>query len=202
MIRHDVVQGSYEWHNLRIGKVTGTRLKKVMSDSNLEVIDEMIAELETGYTDDIDLYVSEDMQRGTDLEPIAAEAYAEVMGVVPEVCGFITSESMPLLGMSPDRLIGDIGAIEIKCPKSKTHIKTIRQGKVPAEHLYQVICYFLVNPKLEWVDFISFDPRITKKPLFIHRVDRDSVQEKLNESDEKLRKFFEKFEKIKSEIFF
>lgn len=202
MKKHDVEQGSYDWHNLRVGKVTSTRLKKVMSANNLEVIDEMIAEIETGYTEDVDVFVSEDMQRGTDLEPVAASAYEELTGSKTELCGFVTSDEMQLLGLSPDRWVGEDGAIEIKCPKSKTHIKTIRQGQIPNDHKYQVMCYFLVNPDLKWLDFVSFDPRIVKKPLFVHRVTRDELEGELQLCQTELQKFFKKFEKIKTEIFF
>lgn len=202
MIKHEVLQGSYDWHNLRVGKVTSTRLKKVMSANNLEVIDEMIAEIETGYTDDVDTFISEDMQRGTDLEPVAADEYAKMTNTTPEACGFVTSSEMPLLGLSPDRWIADDGAIEIKCPKSKTHIKTIRQAQIPNDHKYQVLCYFIVNPNLKWLDFVSFDPRIVKKPMFIHRVTRDELAEDISSCTTELKKFFAKFDKIKSEIFF
>ncbi len=201
MKTYNMEQGSMEWHEIRLGKVTSTLLKKVLGDSNLDAIDELIAEIEVGQSDDND-FVSEDMMRGTDLEPIAASEYEKEKGYTTTQCGFATSDLFPLLGVSPDRWVGETGAVEIKCPKTKTHIKTIRQGQIPNEHKNQVLCYFLVNEKLEWLDFVSFDPRLTKKPLFIHRITREDLSDEIQVATAKLHKFFAKFEKLKTELFF
>lgn len=201
MIIHDVQQGSYEWLQLRLGKITSTRLKKVLSKDNLSVIDELIAEEETGFGDD-DTFVSEEMQRGIDMEPLAIKEYEHQTGISVDRIGFIQSSDIPMLCQSPDGYVGKTGAIEVKCPKTKTHIKYIRQGKVPNEYKEQVWTYFLVNPDLEWVDFISYDPRLIKKPIWVYRVMREDIQEDLDSTMEILKDFVSKYEKYKQEIFF
>ena len=201
MIIHDVEQGSYEWHQLRLGKITSTRLKKVLAKDNLSLVDEIIAEEETGFADE-DHFVSMEMQRGIDLEPIAIQEYEKMTGNTVTRHGFLQSEQMPILCQSPDGYVGSDGAIEVKCPKTKTHVKYIRQGQIPNEYKEQVWCYFLVNPELKWVDFVSYDPRLTKKPIWILRINRDDVQDNLTTAELELNKFIAKLEQYRSEIFF
>lgn len=201
MITHNVEQGSYEWHQLRLGKITSTRLKKVLSKDNLSLVDELIAEEETGLSDD-DGFVSEEMQRGIDLEPLAIQEYESITGNTVTRYGFLQSEELPILCQSPDGYVGTEGAIEVKCPKTKTHIKYIRQGKIPNDYKEQVWCYFMVNPDLQWLDFISYDPRLTKKPIWVLRVNREDVQDDLNTAWEALLSFNEKYIRLKEELFF
>ena len=201
MIIHDVEQGSYEWHQIRLGKITSTRLKKVLSKDNLSLVDELIAEEETGLSDD-DGFVSEDMQRGIDLEPLAIKEYESITGNSVTRYGLLQSDELPILCQSPDGYVGIEGAIEVKCPKTKTHVKYIRQGKIPNDYKEQVWTYFMVNPNLKWLDFISYDPRLAKKPMWVLRVTRDDVQDDVNNAWESLMAFNEKYMRLKEELFF
>lgn len=202
MIVHNLEQGSFEWHELRLGKVTGTSLKDVVGANNLSVIDEMIAEMETGYSDDSG-FINDAMQRGIDLEPFAVKDYIEKTGIEMIKHGFLQSSEMLLLGYSPDGLTDDKkGGLEVKCPSTKKHVQYIRQNQLPNDYKWQIICAFIVNPNLEWMDFVSYDPRFTKKPLFIHRTHRSDVQDVINSTITTLTKFFTKFEQIKSEVLF
>ena len=201
MKKHKVKQGSPQWHRLRLGKVTGSRFKQMMSNDNLSLLDVMVAEQIIGQTDESD-YVSDEMQRGTDLEPLARKEYERITKKKVQQVGFISSTTYPLLGLSPDGLVGRMGATEIKCPNTKNHVKTIRQKKVPSMYKYQVLAHFIVNEKLQWVDFVSYDPRFHVKPIFILRVTREEWSEDIKEAEEATAKFFAKFEAIKSEIIF
>lgn len=201
MIIHDCTQGSFEWHQLRLGKITGSRLKKMMAKDNLSLIDELIAEEQVGIADD-DEFVSDEMQRGIDMEPLAIQEYCNITGYTVDHPCFLQSEDWPILCQSPDGYIGTTGAVEVKCPKTKTHVKYIRMGKIPNEYKEQVWSYFLVNPDLEWLDFVSYDPRLTVKPIWIHRVTREELAEELDAAKVELIKFIIKLEQYKSEIFF
>lgn len=201
MIIHDCTQGSFEWHQLRLGKITGSRLKKMLSKDNLALIDELIAEEQVGIADD-DEFVSDEMQRGIDMEPLAIQEYCNITGYTVDHPCFLQSEDWPILCQSPDGYIGTTGAVEVKCPKTKTHIKYIRMGKIPNEYKEQVWSYFLVNPDLQWLDFVSYDPRLTVKPIWIHRVTREELAEELQAAVVELEKFIAKLDKYKSEIFF
>lgn len=201
MIIHNCTQGSHEWHQLRLGKITGSRLKKMMAKDNLALIDELIAEEQVGISDD-DEFMSDEMQRGIDMEPLAIQEYCNITGYTVEHPCFLQSEDWPILCQSPDGYIGTTGAVEVKCPKTKTHIKYIRMGKIPNEYKEQVWSYFLVNPELQWLDFVSYDPRLAIKPIWIHRVTREELAEELDAAKVELIKFIIKIESYKSEIFF
>lgn len=201
MIFHDVAQGSPEWMALRLGKVTGSCLEDVFKATHLGLIDRLIAEQLTEMPSD-DGFVSYDMQRGIDTEPLALDRYKEIAGVELIRGGFCECTMFPLLGYSPDGRVREIGGVEVKCPKSKTHIQYLRQNQLPNDYKWQVLAAFIINPNLEWNDFMSFDPRVTQKPVFIHRTYRKDVLPVLNQAVEDLKKFFEKLEKYKGEVLF
>lgn len=201
MIIHNCDQGTHEWLQLRLGKITGTRLKKMLAKDNLALLDELIAEEETGLSDDDD-FVSEEMQRGIDLEPLAIQEYSNITGHDVDHPCLIQSSEWPILMMSPDGYIGTTGAVEIKCPKTKTHIKYIRQGKIPNDYKEQIWAYFMVNPDLQWLDFVSYDPRLTKKPIWILHITRDQVQDDVSDALWQLGSFLTKLDNYRNEIFF
>jgi len=201
MIIHNIEQGSYEWFQLRCGKVTGSTIKDVFKADNLSLMDQLIAEQLTDRWED-DGYVSDAMQRGIDLEPLALQHYEELNGVELIRGGFIQSEKFPMLGYSPDARVGKVGGVEVKCPSSKKHIQYLRQGKLPNDYKWQVLSSFIINPDCQWYDFMSFDPRVTQRPVFIYRTTRESVQLELNKAVGDLEKFFTKLEEYKSDILF
>jgi putative phage-type endonuclease len=201
MIIHNCDQGTHEWLQLRLGKITGTRLKKMLAKDNLALLDEIIAEEETGLCDDDD-FVSEEMQRGIDLEPLAIQEYCNVTGHEVDHPCLIQSSEWPILMMSPDGYIGTTGAVEIKCPKTKTHIKYIRQGKIPNDYKEQIWAYFMVNPDLQWLDFVSYDPRLTKKPIWILHITREEVADDVVFALTELDRFINKLNSYRNEIFF
>lgn len=201
MIIHDVAQGSVEWFMLRLGKVTGSRLKDVFKVDNLTLIDELIAEQLTEMWDESD-YVSDAMQRGVDYEPEALDRYEEINRIELIRGGFIQSEKFPLLGYSPDGRFGHIGGVEVKCPSSKKHVQYCRQNKLPNDYKWQVLGSFIINPELEWYDFMSYDPRVQQRPVFIHRTTREAALPDINMAVVELEKFFTKLDKYKSEVLF
>lgn len=206
MTEHQVEQGTPEWHKLRIGKITSSRVAGIMKSDNLKVVDELIYETvcpDLAVWDEADGYVSEAMQWGTDHEAEAVEAYVAQTGNAMEQVGFCTHDTLTYLAMSPDRLTPDrTGAVEVKCPSTKTHIRTIRMGGLPNDHKYQVYQYFLVNEKLEWLDFVSYDPRFTPRPLYIHRITRNEIEAELKALEADVVKFWAKFQKYLEQVTF
>lgn len=194
----DVKQRSQEWHSLRRGVVTGTRLKELCGKDNLSLVDEIVGEL---YSDEIEeLFINAKMQRGIDFEPYAKNMYMEeTFNTVHEI-GFCKSDKYHFLGLSPDGWVGSNGAIEIKCPDTSTHVKYIRHNKIPTDYKYQVICYFIVNEDLEWLDFVTFDNRFSLKPIHIIRITRIELQEEILEVEEKLKVFWAKVENLIEKI--
>lgn len=195
MKTYKVEQGTKEWLDLRKGKITGTRLKQLMGANQMDLVDEIVAEL---FSDEIiEAYKSKAMERGTEFEPIAKKSYKKetFTSKIHEV-GFCISDKYPFLGLSPDGWVGSNGAIEIKCPNTDTHVKRIRQNKIPAEYFYQIVCYFIVNEDLDWLDFVSFDDRFKEQPLFIKRVTREELRSDIEKVEKELSTFWGKVEEF------
>lgn len=201
---HYMEQGSPEWAAIRIGKVTGSNFKKVMASDNLPYVDILIAEMLTGQTEDDD-YMNWNMERGVDLEPIAVQEYKKLWPSIDLVpVGFV--QVSELVGYSPDQVVivdGEIiGGIEVKCPTSKKHIQHIRQARIPSDHKWQVYFPFIVSDKVEWWDFVSFDPRVSQVPIFTKKVYRDDIQAEIKEGRQELDKFLNKLNKYHDQILF
>lgn len=206
MIIHDVIQGSKEWLALRRKKVTGTRFKDLFGSDDLKLIDKLIAE---EVSDEVEEqgYISEEMLRGEEYEPLARDAYSKKNLVQVETFGFISSDKYPWLGFSPDGLIGGEDrtykeAIEIKCPSTHTHVRYIRMNQIPNEHKYQVRLIFIVCPTVEKVTFISYDPRFYKRPIWTKTVTRAEMADELRAAEVQAIKFRGKFEKYYEQVTF
>lgn len=203
MIIHNFLQHSPEWYRIREGKITSTRIKSVIAPKGdqQKMINRLIAEEISGMSDESD-FVSDDMQRGIDMEPLARKAYAEATGREVMEVGFLQSERWPLLGVSADGLVGSDGSVEIKCPDTHTHVGYIRAGIVPKEYQPQTLSHFLVHEDLEWLDFISYDPRFTVCPLFIKRITRLDLSDEISIASKVLDKFFADYEAAKDALLF
>lgn len=198
----EMEQRSPEWFKLRLGTITGTRLKEVFKSNNLPLIDELIAEELTGLVPP-PIYVNDAMQRGIDLEPIAMQEYIKREFAEVETPAFVRHSEIDFLGFSPDGLVKEkdkyVGGVEIKCPSSKKHIEYIRINRIPNEYKYQILSYF-INAGVDYVDFISYDDRVTIKPFHCVRVTRADYQEEIDKTLEGLEKFNEKRNKYFKDI--
>lgn len=198
MIILDVEQGSQEWKLARLGLVSASRFKDVMteprsksaemSDTAYSYMCELIAEIVTGEQAEIK---GAALEWGTINEPEARDLYDMNYADVQKA-GLILHDSRRY-GVSPDGLIGDDGMIEIKCPYNSTnHVKTVLSGDVPKEHIPQIQGNLMVNGR-QWCDFISFDPRISGKGrFFVKRVYRDD--EYIGKMQDKIENFIKKMD--------
>ncbi len=108
------------------------------------------------------------MQRGIDKEPDALAAYEAATGQLVQSTGFLSHNELPA-GCSLDGHVGDfIGIVELKVPKSATHLRYLRSRTLPQEHFWQVVHNLWVT-NANWCDFVSFDDRFPA-PLQLWRV--------------------------------
>lgn len=84
------------------------------------------------------------------------------------------------IAVSPDGVLSDIEAAEVKCLASEKHIEALLTKKVPSDYVEQVIQYFTVNDKLQMLFFVFYDPRIGfGKDFFYLEITRGEMQEQV-----------------------
>jgi len=170
----DIVQGSEAWHELKYGKIGGSTSKGLFVDSDTLLIELLSARLEPFVLED-DGYVSADMQRGIELEPLGRERLSEYTGIHFNEVGWMESEECSILGISPDGISEDeTVSCEIKSPGRKKHTATIFCDAIPSDNIHQCLHYFTVNRKLERHFFLSFRPE-SSRPMWVKELTRDSV---------------------------
>lgn len=175
-------QGSAEWLQLRAGKITASRIGDVMytlkaggpSADKIKYSLELIAERLTQRAEEH--YVSKDMENGTEWEPFARTAYELERDVMCDMVGFVLHPTLDFYGASPDGLVGTDGMIEIKCPRTTTHLKWLMAGVVPEEHEPQMSAGMACCER-QWCDFVSYCPWMPDGlKTFIVRMERDEAR--------------------------
>ena len=182
----EIAQGTPEWLKARLGCLTASRANDACAAETTAAYQnylwQLVAERETQIVEES--YVNADMQRGTEKEPIARAAYEAHTRTFVTQTGFWLHPEIPFFGASPDGLVGDEGLIEIKCPRTSTHLRYRSENKVPTTYKRQMMCQLLCTGK-KWVDFVSFDDRVREsKQLFIIRF--EPKQKEIDEMLEKL----------------
>ena len=164
-VEHIVAQRSPAWHQLRAGRVNGSTAKDVLARiakgeaaARRDLRVQLALETVLGTSCEDNTYVNSDMQRGIDLEAEARAAYEMHTGHIVRECGYLSS-STRRIGLSPDGVIGDFeGLVEIKVPRSATHWGYLEAGGTGL-HQAQLTHALLLCHDVQWVDFVSYDPR-------------------------------------------
>jgi putative phage-type endonuclease len=171
-----IPQDSSAWIKSRLGHLTASRMNDVLAFSKrdgkplkarCDYAIELVAERMTDSA--VDHWVSDDMVWGTEQEPNAKLAYTEVTGRAVLPSGFMLHPTLEYCGATPDGFVGHDGLIEIKCPRTTTHIAWMLVGEVPEQHRAQMALQLLVSGR-QWCDFVSFDPRVpARQRVFLRR---------------------------------
>lgn len=169
----ELIQGSDEWLALRLGILTASEIKHILTaktlkkssnDRERQHVFDILSQRITDYVEPH--YVSDDMIRGRDDEIEARAQYAKHYAPVQEV-GFITNDRFGFtIGYSPDGLVGDDGLIECKSRRAKYQVQTIAENEVPEEFILQLQTGLLVSER-KWIDFVSYSGGL---PMFVKRV--------------------------------
>ena len=175
----DIVQGSASWFADRLGKVTASRVADVIaktksgySTSRENYCVELALERITGKRSES--FSNAAMTWGTETEPLARAKYEAMTGAIVDEVGMVPHPSIAMTGASPDGLIDDDGLIEIKCPQSATHAKTLLSQKPDGKYITQMMWQMICTGR-KYCDFVSFDPRFPEHlQLCVIRVDRDA----------------------------
>ena len=168
-VEHHVDQRTDSWHTLRLGRLTGSRAKDAQAvgrggeaytkrDYRLELCCERLTNIPAQQ-----IRSTVDMIRGVEMESRAVEAFEIRSGMLVGTSGFLSSPDH-MIGCSLDGYVGESAAnadliVEVKCPKSTTHLKWLKAGRVPPEHLAQIRHNLLCsNADEAW--FVSYDDRL------------------------------------------
>ncbi len=173
-------QKSPEWFAARLGKATGSRIAEIVaktksgdSASRGNYMAQLVIERLTNKQEES--YSNEYMDWGNLQEPFARAAYEAATNVLVDEVGMITHPRIEMSGASPDGLVGDDGLVEIKCPKTATHIETLLSKTVPGKYNIQMQWQMACTDR-SWCDFVSFDPRMPEGlQMFLKRVPRDDA---------------------------
>lgn len=206
MHNHEV-QRNDEWYSQRLGIPTASRYKDILtmprakkdieagalSQAARSYALDIIAERLTGERKEFSTAATD---WGNLNEPLAIAEYQERTGNNVLECGFVRHEKIAT-GASPDGLIGIDGGIEVKCPfNTSIHLNNAVTREVPDEYYAQIQGQIWVCG-LDWVDFVSFDPRIEGKArMSIVRVEKDiefiqNLERQIINFNEKLNEMWE-----------
>ena len=161
MIRLDCAQGSEKWHNARLAIPTSSQFHRLLSPATLKpskgasgYMHELLAEAFLGEAQD-PVNSSEYMVRGTSLEPEAV-AWDEMPrdGECEKVGFCLTGDRRA--GCSPDRLVGEDGGLEIKCPSGKKHIGYLLGQDAHAHRCEVQGCLWVTGRA--WWDLLIYSP--------------------------------------------
>jgi putative phage-type endonuclease len=137
------LQRTPEWYAKRRGKFTSSRINELMGIKGLGKTGESYAfELAVEITNGLDLsddYVSFDMQRGIEHEPLAFNKFAELKEV--DFLSVIKCDFFELnknTGGSPDGLVSDNSVLEIKCPKPNKFFRLVCDNVIDACYIDQM----------------------------------------------------------------
>ena len=180
--RVSVQQGTPEWHQLRLGKVTASRVADILaktktgpSASRNNYLIELALQRVTKTIEES--YTNAAMEWGTQTEPQARVAYEVKTGNFVDQVAFIDHPTIAGFGCSPDGIVATDGLIEIKCPNSATHWSYIKANEPPNKYFIQMQAQMAVTGA-KWCDFVSFDPRMPERSqlLIVHvPIDREFI---------------------------
>lgn len=172
----NIIQGSDAWFEQRLGRATASRIADIIaktktgySTSRENYCVELALERITGRRQES--FSNDAMKWGTETEPLARAAYEAMTGAIVEEVAMIYHPTIEMAGASPDGLVDD-GLVEIKCPNSATHVKTMLSGKPDGKYITQM-SWQMACTGAKWCDFVSFDPRFPQHlQLFVTRIQR------------------------------
>jgi putative phage-type endonuclease len=190
-----------EWLDARKGKITGSKLNGLITKRGTEKkigYYELIAERLGLSPDEEDA-----MERGHRLEEEAIKILGEKIGKEIEYSQEMwVRDDNENIAVSPDGVIGEDEAVEVKCLKTARHIEALLTNKIPKEYHEQVLQYFVVNDNLKKLYFVFYDPRMTVKSHFFFEVNHEEIKEEVAEMLEFEKKTIEEINKTILELSF
>jgi predicted phage-related endonuclease len=191
----DAEQRSEMWLAARAGRVTASKaaavLAKIKSGEAAARRDyrcQLVVERLTGQPAE-DGYTNKEIQRGIDLEPAAIGEWEVNSGLIARRTGFLQMNEL-MAGCSLDADVNNFqGIVEVKCPKTATHLEYLKARRLPTEYVPQCTHQMWVTGA-EWLDFVSYDDRLPEGlQYFCVRVYREEFKKEFETYEPELLKF-------------
>lgn len=198
------------WKQKRIGKITSSNLDKLMNltkdgriktKAGIDYLLEIQHQKDTGC--DSEEVFAKAMQWGKALEEEALYYYNRITGnnVISGTHGFdevlFVDNIIKGFGDSPDGVTADRkGVVEIKCPyNGSNHLRNcaLQSYHDGCDYFWQCMGH-MIDPQVEWCDFVSYDPRYEdghQDKIKIIRINRSDVQSKIDILTEKIKFWIE-----------
>jgi hypothetical protein len=168
----DCPQGSDEWFRARLGLPTASEFHTVLASgkgggesvTRKKYLYQLAGEILSG--EPMESYSNDYMARGKAMEEEARRFYSFMTDAPCQQVGFVKNGQK---GCSPDSLIGDDGALEIKTVAPHILIGLMEKDQFPPAHAAQCQGNLLVLER-DWIDLECYWPKF--KP-FIKRAYRD-----------------------------
>lgn len=178
-----------DWLEARRGKITGSRLKKLVvkrgTEKKIEFY-EMIAERLSKPLGIGEVKLSP-LDHGHAYEAEAISRFEQMTGKEVDCTKCIWSrEDNQNIAISPDGVVigtDNTEAVEAKCLSEANHLKAYLTKEIPEEFEEQKLQYFIVNDKLQKLTFCFLNPRLMAADFFTIEFTRADV---LAEIEEKL----------------
>ena len=175
---HKGDQRTDDWHQLRLGRLNGSTAAKMLSQKKPEPEGRRTLREELSFERVFQKpaksdYMNAAMQWGIDHEQAGLLEYSARTLVPITQVSYVEHESL-MAGCSPDGLISDIGAVELKCPQRNTHwrnVQAIHNGVIPVRYHPQLRHTLWVTGR-DYIDFCSYHPEFEDLSLGILRFTR------------------------------
>jgi len=179
IVHDDIQQGTAPWHALRIGTLTASRSKVLVTAGGKEskgdgvqtLINDLVFErVERQYAREISTSA---MRRGTELEVRARQALEWDTGKTIDAVGFISTDD-GRVGCSPDGMIAGAEpvGVELKVPMGATHVGYYRDpGRLLRAYRHQVQFGMWVTGWASWI--LRSHSESSRIPHVTLRVERD-----------------------------
>jgi YqaJ-like viral recombinase domain len=196
----DLKQGSEEWINARLGVPSASNFNLILtpktgklSASADRYICQLIGEKKSMYgPENAENYTNKAIRWGQMTEDEARRFYSMERNVDVYNGGWCLTDD-ERFGCSPDGLIGDVGALELKCPQPDTHTAYLLEGGLPSDYRGQCHGQLIVTGRA-WVDFLSYAPGL---PPLLLRIEPDEYTDQLRKA---LEIFWERYQSALAKI--
>ena len=200
---HDIPQNEDEWFSMRAGLLTSSKLGTIMANYG-----KAFGEPAKKYAVNIAIeqitgkpipstFSNAHMERGHEQEPIARMMYEDQTFFEVTNGGFFGSS---FVGCSPDGLVDDCGAIEIKSVIAPVHFSTVKRQSLDPAYRWQCVGNLKFTGR-KWLDFVSYCSEFPSgKQLFTHRIYPGNLEDEFKMIDIRIAEFKKLVDDVRGKI--